>query len=59
MPASELPTLAGVTGTGINNQDVKQSFLKKSDSDDDYLETSKKKPRSPYEVKAGAIFLRL
>ena len=28
--------------------------MKKADSDDDYLENSKKKPRSPYEVKAGS-----
>ena len=38
----------------INNQDGKQAFLKKTDTDDDYLENLKKKPRSPYEVKAGS-----
>ena len=48
-----LPSLAG-QGADINNQDAKQAFLKKGDPDDDYLENSKKKPRSPYEVKAGS-----
>jgi len=48
-----LPSL-GSQGTGINNQDEKRAFLKKGDSDDDYLENSKNKPRSPYEVKAGS-----
>jgi len=46
--------LAGGLVTDINNQDGKQAFLKKTDSDDDYLENSKKKPRSPYEIKAGS-----
>jgi len=49
-----LPALAGQLGAGINNQDSKRTFLKKEDSDDDYLESIKKKPRSPYEVKAGS-----
>ena len=48
-----LPSLAG-QGTGINNQDAKQAFLKKTETEDDYLENFKKKPRSPYEVKAGS-----
>jgi type IV secretion system protein VirB10 len=52
IPAS--PSLVGQLGTDINNQDAKQAFLKKGDSDDDYLENFKKKPRSPYEVKAGS-----
>ena len=54
---AKLPALAALGGqlaTDINNQDGKQAFLKKVDSDDDYLENSKKKPRSPYEVKAGS-----
>ena len=54
---ARLPSLAalgGQLGIDINNQDGKQAFLKKSDADDDYLESSKKKPRSPYEVKAGS-----
>ena len=49
-----LPSLVGSSGTDINNQDGKQAFLKKADSDDDYLKNSKKDPRSPYEVKAGS-----
>jgi type IV secretion system protein VirB10 len=49
-----LPALVGQSGSGINNQDAKQAFLTKTGPDDDYLETSKKKPRSPYEVKAGS-----
>jgi type IV secretory pathway VirB10-like protein len=48
-----LPELLGQVGTDINNQDGKQAFLNKGNSDDDYLENSKKKPRSAYEVKAG------
>ena len=54
---AKLPALAALgeqLGTGINNQGEKQAFLKKVDLDDDYLENSKKKPRSPYEVKAGS-----
>lgn len=54
---AKLPALASLGGqlaTDINNQDGKQSFLKKVDADDDYLENSKKKPRSQYEVKAGS-----
>jgi len=54
---TKLPALAALGGrlvADINNQDGKQSFLKKVDSDDDYLENSKKKPRSQYEVKAGS-----
>ena len=54
---AKLPALAALGGglaTDINNQDGKQAFLKKVDSDDDYLENSKNKPRSPYEVKAGS-----
>lgn len=53
---TRLPSLAalgGQLGIDINNQDGKKAFLKKSDVDDDYLESSKTKPRSPYEVKAG------
>ncbi len=49
-----LPSLVGSSGAGINNQDEKQAFLKKVDSDDDYLKNFKKAPRSPYEVKAGS-----
>jgi len=49
-----LPSLVGSSGAGINNQDEKQAFLKKVDSDDDYLKNFKKDPRSPYEVKAGS-----
>ena len=58
---AKLPALAALGGqlaTDINNQDGKQSFLKKADADDDYLENSKKKPRSPYEVKAGSVYSR-
>jgi len=40
--------------TDTNNQDEKQEFLKKAGPDDDYLENLKKKPRSPYEIKAGS-----
>jgi type IV secretion system protein VirB10 len=39
--------------TQINIQDGKQAFLKKPGGEDNYLENSKKKPRSPYEIKAG------
>jgi len=49
-----LAALGGQLGADINNQDGKMAFLKKTDTDDDYLDNSKKKPRSPYEVKAGA-----
>ncbi len=49
-----LAALEGGWGMDINKQDGKQAFLKKADTDDDYLENSKKKPRSPYEVKAGS-----
>ncbi|MBF0570768.1 MAG: hypothetical protein HQL12_02730 [Candidatus Omnitrophica bacterium] len=49
-----LPALAGGLVTGINDQDGKLAFLKKGEVDDDYLERSKKKPRCPYEVKAGS-----
>ena len=49
-----LPTLVEKSGADLNNQEGKQEFLKKADPDDDYLENSKKKPRSPYEVKAGS-----
>jgi len=52
LPAPAVP--GGHLVTDINNQDGKQAFLKKTDPDDDYLENSKKKPRSPYEVKAGS-----
>ncbi len=48
-----ISALANQLSADINNQDGKQAFLKKGDSDDDYLENSKKKPRSPYEIKAG------
>ena len=54
---AKLPTLAALSktlGADINNQDGKQAFLRKEDGDDDYLENSKKKSRSPYEVKAGS-----
>jgi type IV secretion system protein TrbI len=53
----KLPALAALGGglaADLNNQDGKQSFLKKVDSDDDYLGNPKKKPRCPYEVKAGS-----
>jgi len=49
-----LPAAVGQLGHDINHQDEKQAFLKKGDTDDDYLENTKKKPRSPYEVKAGS-----
>jgi type IV secretory pathway VirB10-like protein len=49
-----LATLASGLVGDINNQEGKQAFLKKADTDDDYLENSKKKSRSPYEVKAGS-----
>ncbi len=56
MTAAKMPALTAL-GVGlaanINNQDDKHAFLKKTDQDDDYLANSKKKPRSPYEVKAG------
>ncbi len=51
---SSLAVLRGSLGTDINNQDGKQAFLKKCAPEDDYLENSKKKPRSPYEIKAGS-----
>ncbi len=51
---SSLAVLRGSLGTDINNQDGKQAFLKKGGPEDDYLENSKKKPRSPYEIKAGS-----
>ena len=54
----KLPALAAALGSqmgaDINNQDGKLAFLKKTDVDEDYLESIKKKPRSPYEVKAGS-----
>ncbi len=49
-----IPSIVGQLGVDINNQEGKKTFLKKADADDDYLENSKKKPRSPYEVKAGS-----
>ena len=49
-----LAALGGGLGIDANNQDGKKTFLKKAESDDDYLENPKKKPRSPYEVKAGS-----
>jgi type IV secretory pathway VirB10-like protein len=51
---SALSALGGPLGTNINDQDGKQGFLKKGDPQDDYLENSKTKPRSVYEVKAGS-----
>jgi len=57
MAGAKLPALTSLAGqliTDINNQAGKQAFLKKTDEDDDYLEHSKKKPRSRYEVKAGS-----
>jgi type IV secretion system protein TrbI len=54
---AKLPALAALGGgllTEINNQDGKQAFLKNGDLEDDYLENFKKKPRSPYEIKAGS-----
>ena len=54
---ARLPALAGLEGqlsSDINGQDGKQAFLKKGETDDDYLESSKVKARSPYEVKAGS-----
>ena len=51
---SVLPNLMGQLGRDINSQDSKQAFLKNPGSDDDYLENSKKKPRSSFEVKAGS-----
>jgi type IV secretion system protein TrbI len=55
--SAKLPALAALGGgllTEINNQDGKQAFLKKSEWEDDYLGNFKKKPRSPYELKAGS-----
>ena len=49
-----LPDLVNGLGADLNNQDGKQLFLKKTTQDDDYLERVKKKPRCPYEVKAGS-----
>ena len=37
-----------------NNQDLKKTFLKNVGPEDDYLKNFKKKPRSPYEIKAGS-----
>ena len=55
LPAlSMLPAVGGVLGSDLNRQDAKQDFLRKGNVDDDYLEASKKKPRSAYEVKAGS-----
>jgi len=54
---TKLPALAalvGGSGIDVNDQDGKMAFLKKAGPDDDYLEGPKKKPRSPYEVKAGS-----
>ena len=57
MTAANQPFLTG-QGNGshsdINNQYEKKSFLKNEGSEDFYLNNSKKKPRSPYEVKAGS-----
>jgi len=50
---SPLPGLGSQAGADINDQDGKLAFLKGRNSDDDYLGNTKKKPRSPYEVKAG------
>lgn len=55
--AAKLPALAALGSglvTDINNQDGKQAFLKRNGSEDDYLENTKQKPRSLYEVKAGS-----
>jgi type IV secretion system protein TrbI len=55
--SSKLPALAALGGgliADINNQDAKQAFLKRGEWEDDYLENSKKRPRSPYEIKAGS-----
>jgi type IV secretory pathway VirB10-like protein len=52
MPA--LSSLGGALGLNLNDQGGKQAFLNRTGPDDDYLENSKKKPRSPYEVKAGS-----
>jgi type IV secretion system protein VirB10 len=57
LTGSKMPALAALGGQlaiDLNNQDGKQAFLKKTEEDDDYLENSKKKPRSPFEVKAGS-----
>jgi type IV secretion system protein TrbI len=57
MTGAKIPSLAAL-GSGlladINNQDGKRAFLKNGDAGDDYLENSKKKPRSPFEIKAGS-----
>jgi type IV secretion system protein VirB10 len=47
-------TLGKGLADDINNQDEKHSFLKSISHEDDYLENSKTKPRSPYEIKAGS-----
>ena len=49
-----IPALVQKITANLNDQDGKQAFLKKNEADDDYLENTKKKPRSPYEVKAGS-----
>jgi len=54
---TNFPSLAAI-GNGMikdmNDQEGKRLFLKNGDTDDDYLENLKKKPRSPFEVKAGS-----
>lgn len=51
MKFPSMPAISGVSD--LNQQDQKQAFLNKGHQDDDYLENTKTKPRSPYEVKAG------
>jgi len=53
-PIPSLASLKNGMSGDINNQDGKLAFLKNGDPEDDYLKTSKRKPRSPYEVKAGS-----
>jgi type IV secretory pathway VirB10-like protein len=49
-----IPALAGQLGAEMNDQDGKLAFLKRPELDDDYLESTKQKPRSSWEVKAGS-----
>lgn len=54
---AQIPSLASLRNglpADINDQDGKQAFLKNGASEDDYLKDLKRKPHSPYEVKAGS-----
>ncbi len=43
-----------MTGTKLPELPAKESFLLKSRPQDDYLENTKARPRSPFEIKAGS-----